>query len=127
MHSAACFLKPSSCPGRTVKCAKTSNAISPPSRAMRPDDIRLLMSSRRRVFRPQPARKVPNENRLTTREDLVGRHANAERSAKHENLLPCQNGQGERKCRTTVDKVALTLSPLAFPVECHLTADDPTS
>src|SRR5262245_22609222 len=31
MHSAACFLKPSSWPGRTVKCAKTSKAISPPS------------------------------------------------------------------------------------------------
>src|SRR4030095_2132771 len=31
MHSAACFLNPSSCPGRTVICALTSNiAIGPP-------------------------------------------------------------------------------------------------
>src|SRR4026207_1229863 len=47
MHSAACFLNPSSCPGRTVMCALTSNiAIGPPMDAIEAANL-LLMEERK--------------------------------------------------------------------------------
>ena len=60
-------------------------------------EIRDAISGNRRLSQPQPARKGPNEHGLAASEDLLGRHTNAERSAMRENLLPCQNDQGEQE------------------------------
>src|SRR5262245_20778805 len=66
MHSAACFLKPSSCPGRTVRWAKTSSiGISPPlcdcraciSRAAQGATVFARTRMRSRCGDERPARK----------------------------------------------------------------------
>src|SRR5262245_43581272 len=60
MHSAACFLNPSSCTGRTVKCAKTSKAMNPPGnpQSFRKIDVTVITTKHEEVLTSSAAPKA---------------------------------------------------------------------